>query len=267
MSITVDRLDADSIKTGSIIVLLGRRGTGKSVCAYNLLYKLRDKHDFALCFTPTQSSADLFAKCMPRRCIYDRLDLTVLQRLLDYQASCLAKGKRCRSTLVILDDTSWEAKAFRTPAPVLGFLARNGRHSLITVLITAQTPLDLGPAIRSQVDYAITLREVVTQQRKKLYETYFGVLPTFESFCHLMDITTENYGALCLLNSVNSNDPAQCLRWWRAKASLPPFRLPNDVFFRLAETMKPLPVDEKDQTAKKGGVAVEMCGASTVVSV
>ena len=267
MSITVERWDADQIKPGSIIALIGKRGSGKSHMALQILYKLRNKIDFAVCMTPTQSSAEAFSRCMPRCLIYDKLDLDAIQRLIDYQSDCLARGKKLRSTLLLLDDTSWEARAFRAPAPVLAFLARNGRHSLLTVLITMQSPLDIGPAIRSQVDYVLTLREAVTQQRKRLYESYYGIIPTFSDFCTVLDMTTESFGALVMLNSVNSNKFQDCLRWYRAKPSLPPFRLVNDCFYFLAQTMKPLPVEDKDQKRQKRGMVVQTSGASTVVSV
>ena len=63
-----------------------------------------------------------------------------------------AKGKRMRSTLLVLDDCSWDAKSFRTPAPILAQLYRNGRHNRITVIMTCQDVLDIGVGLRGQVD-------------------------------------------------------------------------------------------------------------------
>jgi hypothetical protein len=51
-----------------------------------LMYKLRDKIDCCIAMTPTTSSAEEFAKVMPRQCVYDQgLNLNVIDRLMDTQ--------------------------------------------------------------------------------------------------------------------------------------------------------------------------------------
>ena len=134
MSLKLSRLDVSKqVPLGSIITIVGKLNTGKSKCVLNILYKLRDKLDFCLCMTPTASSAAAFAQIMPRACVYENgLDLDVIERLMAFQSDCAKEKKRVRSVALVLDDCSWEAKAFRQPAPTLAKLYRNGRHMNIT---------------------------------------------------------------------------------------------------------------------------------------
>ena len=132
MSLKLAKLDpTQQIPSGSIITIVGKRNTGKTQCILNLMYALREKVEFAICMTPTRSSAVEFKKVMPSSCVYDGLDLDVIERMMDVQAECAAAKKRLRSILLVLDDTSWEAKAFRTPSPILA------RGFIVTVVISA----------------------------------------------------------------------------------------------------------------------------------
>ena len=96
----LSRLDPDKqIAAGTIITVCGKRNTGTSLITRHLMSVLRDKIEFAICMTPTQSSADAFRQCMPHGLVYDQgLDLGVIERLMAYQSECAAKGKRDMSS-------------------------------------------------------------------------------------------------------------------------------------------------------------------------
>eukprot|EP00966_Prymnesium_polylepis_P075735 1756123-Prymnesium_polylepis.1 len=241
MSIKLKRLSpTEQIAIGSTVSIIGKRGTGKTKMLMALMYKLRDKVDFCLAFTPTTSSAEEFAKVMPRQCIYDQgLSLEVIDRLMDTQTDNAARGSRVFSVLLILDDVSWDAASFKRPAPTLSKLYRNGRHMRITVFCVHQYAMDLNLGLRGQIDL---------------------------EFQCVLDKVTEDYGALCLLNNSKSTQKSECLFWYRAVPTLPKFRLVNDIFWQFAEC-KTVPHKESSNATRKGGVKVETCGddCSTVV--
>ena len=266
MSIQLQKLSPDKqIPCGSIISVIGKRNTGKSKIIMNLLYKLREKVDFCICMTPTTDSAEAFATCMPRQCIYDKgLDLDVIERLMDLQSDHAARGKRVFNVMLVLDDVSWNAAAFKRPAPTLARLYRNGRHLKITVACVLQDAMDYNVGLRGQCDAIFLLRETSLQMRKRLHSCWFGIL-SWQEFQCVLDAVTENYGALCLLNTVQKNTPSECLFWWRANPSVPPFRLVNSVFYKYAEC-KTVPSRERNTSRMlKGAVAVETCGDDSTV--
>ena len=266
-SLKLSKLDpAKQVAPGSIITLVGKRNTGKTQCILNLMFELRNKIELCICMTPTRSSAQAFAKVMPRCLIFDELRLDVIERLMDIQSEIAAAKRRVRSVLLVLDDTSWEAKAFRTPSPILARLYRNGRHLRISVICVLQDCMDYHVGLRGQVDVLMCLREVSLQMRKRLHSSWFGLLSLAE-FNAVMDTVTERYGVLCLLNTVPSNTPAEVLYWWRAKLSLPPFRVVSDVYYFLAQHPELAPKEDKrNQPRREGCIQVETCGGSTVVS-
>ena len=137
-------------------------------------------------------------------------------------------------------------------------LCRNGRHLAITVLITSQYATDLGPGLRSQVDCVFVLRDPSIQNRKRLWSSYFGLMPLAQ-FNAVFDAATEAYGALVLNQTVPSNEVRECVFWYRAKPAMPPFRLTNEVYYKLATRSAP-------NWARGLDTHVEICGRSTVSS-
>jgi hypothetical protein len=92
----------------------------------------------------------------------------------------------------------------------------NGRHWKIFFMLTMQYCMDLSPDLRANVDYVFVLRENVIQNRERLYKSFFGVFPTFDMFCQVMNSCTENYECLVLDNTSKSNRIEDCVFYYKA---------------------------------------------------
>ena len=68
----------------------------------------------------------------------------------------------------------------------------NGRHYFMLFVITMQFALGIPPNLRINIDYVFILRENYISNRKRLYEHYAGMFPTFEMFAQVMDQCTED---------------------------------------------------------------------------
>ena len=55
----------------------------------------------------------------------------------------------------------------------------NGRHYFAMFIITMQYALGIPPVLRTNIDYVFILRENIFMNRKKLYDQYAGMFPTF----------------------------------------------------------------------------------------
>ena len=64
-----------------------------------------------------------------------------------------------------------------------------------------QYALGVPPNLRTNIDFVFILRENYVSNRKRLYEHYAGMFPTFEIFCQVMDQCTEDYNCLVIDNS------------------------------------------------------------------
>ena len=67
------------------------------------------------------------------------------------------------------------------------------------------------------IDYVFILREPYIANRKRIYENYAGMFPTFESFCQVMDQCTENYECLVINNNAKSNKLTDQVFWYKAE--------------------------------------------------
>mgnify|MGYP000542468758 CR=1 FL=1 len=76
-------------------------------------------------------------------------------------------------------------------------LFMNGRHYKIMFLITMQYALGIPPNLRTNIDYVFILRENYISNRKRLYEHWAGMFPSFEIFCQVMN-SLENFECLVI---------------------------------------------------------------------
>jgi hypothetical protein len=90
-----------------------------------------------------------------------------------------------------------------------------------------QYPLGITPNLRTNVDFVFILRENILGNRKRIYENYAGMFPTFEMFCQFMDQCTENYECLVICNSSPSNKLDDQVFWYKA-SDHPAFHLCSD---------------------------------------
>ena len=77
------------------------------------------------------------------------------------------------------------------------------------------------------------MREPYIANRKRIYENYAGIFPTFESFCQVMDQCTENYECLVINNNVNLIN-FKSIFWYKAEPH-GSFRLGSKEFWEISK--------------------------------
>jgi hypothetical protein len=185
--------------------------------------------DFVLAMAPTESTLQAFREFVPECCIYDHFNQDAIDRLVSFQRELVNQGKK-RHVLLILDDCMYQKNCLRTKSMRSIFF--NGRHDHISLICAAQYCLDVDVALRSNIDYVCTMRETILSNRHRLYKNFFGQFPKFSDFDKVMCACTQNYKCLILDGTVSSNDPADSVRWYKARETVPPFRLCKPVFWK-----------------------------------
>lgn len=118
-----------------------------------------------------------------------------------------------------------------------------------------QFPLGIPPNLRCNIDYVFILRENINSNRRRIYENYASMFPTFELFCNIMDQTTENYECLVIHNNAKSNKLTDQIFWYKAQ-SHPDFKIGAKEYWELS---KNLPNDEPvDFSSNKKGPIVRV---------
>jgi hypothetical protein len=234
---------------GPVIVLIGRRDTGKSFLVRDLLYYQQDI-PVGTVISGTEAGNSFYSEHIPKLFIHDEYNSSIIENILKRQKTCMKqvmkemqtykKSNIDPRTFVILDDCLYDSSW--TKDKLMRLLFMNGRHWKILLIITMQYPLGIPPNLRTNIDYVFILREPYINNRKKIYENYAGMFPTFESFCQVMDQCTENYECLVINNNAKSNKLTEQIFWYKAE-NHPAFKLGSKEYWELS---KNLPDDEDD---------------------
>jgi|TARA_B110000261_G_scaffold164373_1_gene213613 hypothetical protein len=229
--------------SGPVIVLIGRRDTGKSYLVRDLLYYHQDI-PLGTVISGTEAGNGFYSEHVPRLFIHDEYNSAIIENILKRQRTVLKQIKKevesyRKSSIdprafVILDDCLFDATW--TKDKVMRLLFMNGRHWKVILIITMQYPLGIPPNLRTNIDYVFILREPYIANRKRIYENYAGMFPTFESFCQVMDQCTENYECLVINNNSKSNKLHDQIFWYKAE-SHKNFKLGSKEFWEISKTM------------------------------
>jgi hypothetical protein len=247
---------------GPVIVLIGRRDTGKSFLVRDLLYYHQDI-PIGTVISGTEEGNGFYGKMVPKLFIHNEYNTAIIENILKRQRGVLKQIKHetesfKRSTIdprtfVILDDCLYDNTWARDKMMRLIFM--NGRHWKVMLLITMQYPLGIPPTLRTNIDYVFILREPYIANRKRIYENYAGMFPTFESFCQVMDQCTEHFECLVINNNAKSNKLQDQVFWYKADTHND-FRLGSKEFWELSKQIND---DDEDgdqydpQNVKKRG--------------
>tara|TARA_B110000467_G_C18214175_1_gene419248 strand:+ start:111 stop:950 length:840 start_codon:yes stop_codon:yes gene_type:complete len=255
MSLDLKKFDMKNISfrpdenKGPVVVLIGRRDTGKSFLVRDLLYYHQDI-PIGTVISGTEAGNGFFAAHVPKLFIHDEYNTAIIENILKRQKTVMKQIKKemeayKRTSIdprafVILDDCLYDNKW--TKDKMMRLLFMNGRHWKVMLIITMQYPLGIPPNLRTNIDYVFILREPYIANRKRIWENYAGMFPTFESFCQVMDQCTENFECLVINNNSKSNKLQDQIFWYKA-ANHVNFRLGSKEFWELS---KDINSDEED---------------------
>lgn len=207
-----------------VIVILGKRGTGKSFLVHDLMSYQRDI-PVGTVISGTEEGNGFYAKLVPSAFIHTEYNSSIIENLVKRQKKALKKRNLeieqyghsdfdTRTFLIMEDclyDNNWARDKW------IRYLFLNGRHLDIMFVLPLQYNMGILPILRSNIDYSFLLRDCTTGGRKRLYENYAPVFPTFESFCQIMDKCTEHYEHLVVDNRSQSNKLHECVYWYKAQ--------------------------------------------------
>ena len=257
-SLELKKFDMKSIQfkpnenKGPVVVLIGKRDTGKSFLVRDLLWYQQDI-PIGTVISGTEEGNGFYGKMVPRLFIHNEYNSAIIENILKRQRTVLKQVKKEMETykrttidpraFVILDDCLYDNTWSRDKLMRLLFM--NGRHWKVMLVITMQYPLGIPPTLRTNIDYVFILRENYIANRKRIYENYAGMFPTFEAFCQVMDQCTENYECLVINNNSKSNKLNDQVFYYKAD-NHNDFRLGSKEFWELSKGIK----DDEEEDEK-----------------
>ena len=238
----LQEFDTKLLDLTSTVCLFGKRHSGKSVLIRDLIFNLwkyggkgNKKIDAITVFSNTEELQSQFARFVPSAFIHNRFDETKLVRLLDAQKQLFQQQGRTSNVVVILDDCAFSKSTF---GETLQRIFSNGRHYKILFILSLQYSMQLPSSMRGNVDVAIALKEPIFANRKRLYESLFGLFNNFKEFDKVFNEVTQDYGAMCCVNNGSSStDIQKNVFWLRANPDSHPktFRVGRPIYWEWSE--------------------------------
>ena len=237
MNLNLRKFDMRSIPDDNVIVMIGKRNTGKSFLVKDLLYYKRDM-PMGMVISGTEGANDFYSKMVPSCFICDEFKPSIVENVLERQKKQIMKIKQGHQVdprfFFIMDDCMYDSKW--THDKGIRGLFMNGRHWKIMYIITMQYPLGIPPNLRTNIDYIFILRENILRNRRRIWEQFAGMFPTFDVFCTVMDQCTENYECLVINNNAKSNKLQDQIFWYKADFHND-FKLGSKEFWEISKNM------------------------------
>ncbi len=222
-AIKLTKFDMSNIEDDKVVVLIGKRETGKSYLVKDLLYHHQDMPAGTV-ISGTEGANSFYSKMMPSCFIHGEYNESVIANYLNRQKKITKAWKQQMDStgdsntdprgFLILDDCLYDQSWVKSKD--VRSLFMNGRHYKSMFIITMQYALGIPPNLRTNIDYVFLLRENIVRNRKQLYEQYAGMFPSFEVFAQVMDQCTENYECLVIHNNAKSNKLQDQVFWYKA---------------------------------------------------
>ena len=241
MNLKLKKFDMSSIKSDKVVLFIGKRETGKSFLVRDLLWHNRDL-PVGTVISGTEGANQFYSKMIPSIFIHDEYTPEIINNFVKRQGRLIKKQVGGAPeyqnidprAFMILDDCLYDNTCVKDKN--VRSLFMNGRHYKAFFIITSQYSLGIPPNLRTNVDYVFVLRETIHSNRRRLYEQYCGMFPTYEFFCTVMDQCTENFECLVIDNNSKSSKLEQQAYWYKG-SDHPDFRLGADILWKQSSNM------------------------------
>lgn len=177
----VEPFDIQTLKTNSVVLIIGRQNTGKSFLVRDLLYHHRDLSG-GLIVSPTE----------PNEHFYEPFVAPNGNGYEEYSPDLWKSHPK--NAFVVLDGAIYDC-AWTSDAYIRRLFLKKPSLFIVTMLFALSIP----PHLRRTMDVVFILRDNMEKSRERLYLQYGSeVFPTFEAFGQAMDECTRNYECLVI---------------------------------------------------------------------
>ena len=219
----IDQFRLDKMVVNPSIVMIAKRGSGKSFITRDVIYHYR-KIPGGVVIAPTDRMNSFYRYFFPDLYIHYDIKETILKKILVRQSMMIEKEREKRkkglkidpSGILIMDDCLAKKKSWSKDENIMEILM-NGRHYKLTYLLTMQTPLGITPDLRLNFDYIFLLKEDSVINKKKLWDNYAGMFPSLSAFESVFGKCTEDYRSMVIDNRKPSDNIQDKVFWFKAQ--------------------------------------------------
>jgi hypothetical protein len=210
----MQKFDLASISSSpSVVVIIGKRATGKSVLALDVLHDVGIKK--GVVFAPTEKQlydAVFVEDDVDVRCDYspEVIQAFVERQRLSSSDLAFAVFDSC------MMDMEW------TKENPIKELFINNRNLKTTIVLTMPFAYKLPPLMHSQIEYVFVLREDAASNRKRIHDLYGGGFELNEFHQVMNQITQAQKGECLVINNVPESSRLEDQAFWYCAKPLTP---------------------------------------------
>jgi hypothetical protein len=236
--LAIKRFEIKDMCEHATIAMIAKRASGKSYLTREIMYHKRSI-PAAIAISRTEKLNKFYSDFIPDSFIYSEYDSDILSKVYERQSIINSENKKRKDEgkkekddriMVIMDDCM-SSKGTWLKDPNILELFFNGRHHHLSFILTMQFSLGIPPELRSNFDYIFLLAEDITSNRKRLYDHYAGMFPTFDIFQQVFSEITADYGCMVINNRIHSTNITDKVFWYKAK-NVPDFSIGSNKYNR-----------------------------------
>jgi len=242
VNLRLSKFNMNMVPDDAVVLFIGRRGTGKSWLIKDIMWH-KQRMPIGTVISGTEGANAFYSTIVPSLFIHEEFNSSIVGNVLKRQDALTKQirkeeqaGRKSaldRRAFIVMDDCMYDNKWVTDRG--IRSLFMNGRHYGLLYILALQYVLGIPPVLRGQVDYVFILRENQVSSRRRIYEQFAGIFPTFELFCQIMDQCTENYECLVIHNGSKTNKLEDCVFWYKAERH-PDFKIGSrDLWIKSAE--------------------------------
>ena len=236
--IPIKKFNINEMVNYCTIAIIAKRASGKSFLTKEIMYQ-KQNIVAAVAISRTEKLNSFYSEFIPDSYIYSEYSSDILTRIYnrqsimnEYNKQKIKENKNPKDdSLMLIMDDCMSSKGTWLNDPNILELFFNGRHHHISFILTMQYSVGIPPEMRSNFDYIFLLAEDIISNRKRLYEHYAGMFPTFDIFQQVFSDITEDYGILVIDNRIHSKNITDKVFWYKAK-KVHKFKIGNKKFHK-----------------------------------
>lgn len=223
--LSLKKFKIKSILPDATILCLGKRRSGKSWLVRDIFFHHKDIPS-GVVFSGTEEASPFFGDFIPDCFIHSEYDPELIDSIMIRQKRKIREGKSkglsesgkhpSNNLFIVLDDMLHDAQSWKKDKTIKSIFF-NGRHFNFLFILTMQYAQGIPPELRSNIDYVFIFNEPSVANRKKIYDSYAGMLPSFDHFCNILDACTQDHECMVIKTSGNSSDLRDQVFWYKAE--------------------------------------------------
>lgn len=205
-------------KSARLIIVLGKRNTGKTVWALNFVYAQRHIYPVGIIITKTAFNG-FWRQFAPHHLVVSEFSPALIERISKMQeARVLQQGANSRF-LILIDDMA--SDVVMRYSEVLTTMAYNGRHYNLDIVFLTQDVVKATTAMRRNADVFAMLTVTGQLSLDHVYKEFGSIdFADYKHFQQCMLKHTEDFGVF-IIDNMDPNKRGK-ERFFHSKGLLPP---------------------------------------------